>query len=304
MNRPPYTLAPSPLRRIPLPELPTTALAEKPSGFGSLTDRAYHATPALHYSLLKHYRYSADAGLFTSWQEDTITHAMKFGSLVHVLALNPENLGERHRIEDKRIAVKKDGTPYANGQQDKEQAAEWEQAEQSGTYIISTADAAVAESIASSATRCINEIYPDFSWYTEAAAWATIGEEKYKCKFDALAEHLGSEFAVDIKTTAADVTNERAVVRDFYAYGYHIQAALYNHILRTVTGRSLAEFAFIFVSKSAPYIARPLILQEQHIARFTDSDLTEAIANYRRTLAPDYSPTYTLPPITLNPETI
>ena len=304
MNRPPKEPQPSSLAITPFSDKTPPPIAQTPIGIGEISEHDYHSEPAIHYSLLKHYARSADNGYFESWQEDTTTPAMKFGSLVHAIALSPGTVTERYLIEEKKIALKKDGTPYANGMQDRDQAAAWEAAEAEGKYIFDTATYAAAEEIAASAARCINEIYPGIAWNTELSAWTTINGQKYKCKFDAIARSSGRNIALDLKTTAADITNEKAILREFYTFGYHIQAALYSLIFRNVLSMDIDEFAYIFVSKSAPYISRALILTKDNITRYIEHELTQALNNYSRANRADYTPTYTLTPITLNTETI
>lgn len=302
MNRPPKEPQASAIAITPFSDKDAPPIAQTPIGIGEISESDYHSEQAIHYSLLKHYARSADNGYFESWQEDTTTPAMKFGSLVHALALSPGTVNERYIIEEKKIALKKDGTPYANGMQDRDQAEAWAAAEAEGKYIFDPATYASAEEIAASAARCINGIYHGIAWHTELAAWTTLNGQKYKCKFDAIARSSNRNIALDIKTTAADITNEKAILREFFSFGYHIQAALYSLIFRNVLSMDIDGFSFIFVSKSAPYISRALLLTKDNIARYIETDLTQALNNYSRATRADYTPTYTLAPITINPE--
>ena len=87
-----------------------------------------------------------------------VSPALELGSLVDCLVLTPELFSEQYLCEPKRVALKKDGTPYVNGQQDPEQKAEWEAAAAAGKRILSPDELERGESIACQALNHMSKL--------------------------------------------------------------------------------------------------------------------------------------------------
>lgn len=73
----------------------------------------------------------------------------------------------------------------------------------------------------------------------------------------------GADYIADIKTTGSvDLSDMK---REIWERGYDIQASYYRDTDRLITGIERPRFIFIFVTKTAPFMARTLGLKMDHM---------------------------------------
>jgi hypothetical protein len=213
--------------------------------------------------------------------------ALALGSLVDCLALTPELFDSKYRVEEKRVALKKDGTPYANGQQDPAQKAEWEQLSAQGIRIITPEQKAEADEMAA----LVNAHYAkrfmvlNENCWSQVAIWVRFTEldgRELPCPVSAcgmldLTDMLHT--LDDLKTTSVDLSNTRALFYSIEDYRYGMQAALYHDLYLLATEENWACFGFLFVSTKKPYMLRRVEMTEEAIELYRREAYT-AIRRY------------------------
>lgn len=200
---------------------------------------------------------------------------MALGSLVDCLTLTPELFETQYLCEEKQVAVKKDGTPYANGQQDAEQKARWEAAAQDGVQVISPEEKARGEAIAAQAVGHLERygLVRDESFLSQFAVWVYMTEVDgvpLACPvvvtgmFDIFPtdETLG---IWDLKTTGEDVFNYERLCYSMEDWKYGMQAAMYLDLANAVYGEDGKRdvFRFLFVGTAEPYMSRVVGMDAQ-----------------------------------------
>lgn len=197
--------------------------------------------------------------------------ALELGSLVDCLVLTPELFDEQYLCEAKRVALKKDGTPYANGQQDPAQKAEWEAAAAAGKRVLSPEELERGRMIAAQATAHMAQIglVVGETCDTQVGLWVCLEELDGEplampvilCAMLDCLPHEG-ERIVDLKTTSKDVGNESALVYHAEDFWYGAQAAMYIDLYNLVSiFDERREFSFLFVGTSGDIImSRELVM--------------------------------------------
>lgn len=192
--------------------------------------------------------------------------SMALGSLVDCLVLTPDYFDELYLCEEKQVAVKKDGTPYANGQQDAEQKRRWEAAAAEGVTVISPEDKARGEAIAEQARRHLAQygMADESSYASQYAVWVYMTEVdgvELACPvvvtgmFDILPDARDDIW--DLKSTSEDVSNVERLCYTMEDYKYGLQAAIYLDLYNVVAAEDTRDkFSFLFVGTSEPYMSR------------------------------------------------
>lgn len=213
------------------------------------------------------YRYNRDHGVKKS------SDALRMGSLVDCLTLTPELFDKEYLCEPKRVAAKKDGTPYANGQQDPKQKEEWETAEARGITVLTPEELEKAKGIAGRATEHLAErgLMLGKTFQSQVAMWVclrSVGGVPLACPvvvtgmMDILP--LGGSSIWDLKTTSMPVENELKVMYTLEDYHYGVQAALYTDMYNLCTGEQREEFSFLFAGTGElPVMSREVTLQTE-----------------------------------------
>lgn len=167
------------------------------------------------------------------------TPAMELGSLIHCMALTPENVDEEYII-----------CPYDSFRTNESKA--WrDHQDEAGLVGISEKVWQTAQE-ASSVLRS-QPLYPLCS-DTEVAVFGKIDGVKIKGMID-IVPHISSENGDslwDLKTTAS-IDSLDALQRLILNRGYHWQSALYLDLYNGATGECRDSFVFIFMESSAPY---------------------------------------------------
>lgn len=207
--------------------------------------------------------------------------ALELGSLVDCLALTPELFEEQYLCEPKRVALKKDGTPYANGQQDATQKAEWEAAVAAGRRLLSPDEYERGARIAGQVVRHMELIglVVGETCDTQVGLWVCVAElggvplatPIILCAMLDVLPHEGRRI-VDVKTTGKDVASESALVYAAEDFWYGAQAALYTDMFNLVApDDERCEFVFLFVGTGGEVpMSRELVMLGDSLALYRE----------------------------------
>jgi hypothetical protein len=255
-------------------------LKEKGVCFGKVKPTEYHAmkpmleqalgVPVVSKSSLcdfmanpYKYKWALDNGVRKT------SEAMSMGSLVDCLVLTPEDFEGLYLCEEKKVAVKKDGTPYSNGMQDPEQKARWQAAAESGVTVVSVEQLAKGNAIAEQATAHLSKhgLKLGVTFESQCAMWVYLTELdgiELVCPvvvsgmIDILPTgELASEIW-DLKTTSEDVSKTHRLEYTTEDFHYGIQAAMYLDMYNLATGEAREAFTFLFAGTAVPYMSRCL----------------------------------------------
>ena len=213
------------------------------------------------------YKYNKDRGIKKS------SDALRLGSLVDCLVLTPELFDKEYKCEPKRVALKKDGTPYANGQQDAAQRAEWEAAEAAGIVMLDAEELAHAQAIACRATEHLAErgLVLGKTFQSQVAMWVclrSVGGVPLACPVvvTGMMDILPFEGKSidDLKTTSLPVENEVKLMYTLEDFHYGVQGALYLDMFNLCTGEGRDEFGFFFAGTGElPVMSREVVMQTE-----------------------------------------
>ena len=233
----------------------------------------YHATKALSKSsmddLLRcpaHFKATLDA----MGEAEKTTDAMLLGSVFHALVLEPDS-GD--------YAPKKNS---GNTKAGKEEAAE--AAEKGITLVTQTMwDQALCMAMSVRSHPLMETALSVDDWQAETSIyWTERDGMPCKARVDAIATIPGfGRCAIDLKSTT-DASPD-GISKHIYDYGYHRQAAWYQHAL-SLAGMECRRFIFLFVEKSAPYLCTAVTVAEPAMQMAMDEirgalDLYEQCAN-------------------------
>ncbi|AMV30855.1 Exodeoxyribonuclease 8 [Pirellula sp. SH-Sr6A] len=208
------------------------------------------------------------------------TDAMRFGSYLHTLVLEPEEIPNRYYIAPKVDRRTKEGK------------AAWAQSQELaiGKELVTEADAQLASLCASSILW-----HQDFKLFAKLITESVIEERidftfaNYDCRCKPDMVHVGSRLCFDIKT--AKGASPAAFSKSVAEYGYHRQAAFYRHALQEKYGEYF-RFLFVVVETSAPFESAIYELDFDAIEK-GEQELETLIAEYRVRLAnDDWSPEF------------
>lgn len=242
----------------------TDALLENCISKSSLVD--YAACPFL-------YRYKLEQGIRKE------SPGFRFGSLIDTLVLTPDEFSLRYRVETRKVATKKDGTPYSNGQQDKDQAAEWAQLAAEGITVISPEEMSEAEEVRDQVNKTLANaglVLGDtfdsqvcLAFRLELPVFDAAGEQIATCPvtttgmIDILPRDPELPI-IDLKTTSKPVHVAFEVDKQIRAFLYGWQAAFYADMVRAVLGQD-RFFRFLFVGAEKPYLRRWVDMRKDEI---------------------------------------
>lgn len=216
------------------------------------------------------------AGSFRfKWNRDNnirpASAALALGSLVDTLTLTPELFPQLYSVEEPRVQLKKDGTPYSDGRQDPAQKAEWQAKAEMGISVISPDEHKKGEAISSVAKEALlaHGLFIGETCETQVGMWVFIDNlhgEPLACPMVVtgmldLLPTRNSELLWDLKTTSEDICDAGRISRNAETFHYGMQAALYSDLWRICSGEEHArKFGFLFVGTKEPYMARALFM--------------------------------------------
>lgn len=253
------------------------------------------------------WKYNKDHGI------KKFSTGFRWGSLVDTMTLTPWEFKNKYHVESKRVAVKKDGTPYSNGQQDKEQAAEWANMAEKGITVIDPTEAARAVECSTQ----IADVLRSAGYVIGETADTQVGflfrlmldvengnGETVQCPItctgmiDLLPRDVTAPI-IDLKTTSALVDDARKINRTINDFKYGWQAAMYSDMLAGITGEQ-RDFSLLFVENAEPWCMTWRHLKQETLDVYR-RQYREALYNYARAIvtgeypgavvdAPDYVP--------------
>ncbi len=249
-----------------------------------LSNAEYHAHPAVSSSQIKHILRTPahfKASLETSKEP---TDAMRLGSLVHTLLLEP------HLVDDEYTVMPKFDRRTKQGKADYEAWLEHNShktaitAEQMDTAINMTdslATSRVAQLLKVNETACEASIF-----YTDPATGidCRVRPDFMIKPCDAFPTGL----IVDLKTT--DNASPTAFMRTITNFGYHLSAAMYLDGYEAEFGVRPA-YIWLVVERDAPYAVASYTPTDEMLER-GKADLDRALATLRTCMDSDHYPAY------------
>lgn len=204
----------------------------EPGIYDGISNKAYHADPALGSTSLKTLATKTPAHYQHDKQHPKTSDAFTLGTAAHSLILEDDASGivvvdasnwlTKDAKEAKAAALAAGKQPLLT--------KEWLQ-------VVAMRDAVMAHPVA---RYCLTE------HRAEASVFWDEGGQTYKCRPDAWKPSM----LADLKTTVNADPNEFGKVA--HGFGYHQSAAHYIDGVKTVTGEEL-PFRFVLVEKTAPY---------------------------------------------------
>lgn len=216
------------------------------------TDRAYFASTALSKSGID--RLLECPALYKAWldgvSEEKESAALAFGSLAHLLTLQPQEFGSQYAVTDLNLATK--------------EGKAWKAALPDGVQAVKNDDYEKAQMMAE-AVRDHPQAKMLFQNYTaEQPVYWTFDGVPCKAKPDLVAEVFGRRYIADLKTTES--VNPEAIRKSIAKWGYHRQAAWYLSGMEAA-GKPCDAFIFIFVEKTYPYLVTMCQLDDDALAK-------------------------------------
>jgi len=228
---------------------------QPPQIIHGLSNADYHALPSVSKSGLDLIRKAPI--LFKHRRENPTpqTEAMRMGTLVHKIVLEPDSFGDEFVVVpkvDRRTAQgKSDWAAFEIASEGKDlvNQDEWEQLQ-----AISRAVWAHP-----SAGRLLGELRD-----VEASIFWTDPETgvECRCRPDGI---LNNGVIVDVKTTKDAQPDE--FLRSIVKYRYHVQAAYYGDGYQAVFGKAPKGFAFIAVEPAPPHLVAVYVASSEMVLR-------------------------------------
>lgn len=236
-----------------MPETQTTFIAEKggPRGVEGMPNEEYHAHPAIGASMIETFRRSRreyHAQYIAKTKVFEPSDAMRFGTIVHLLLLEPERAADE--IAPPMPATGPDGEKWDFRKKAHKEVWATEEAERANfKYTISAADWERAQGVLASVkanrhARWLVEAdgVPEYSIF-----WIDSGTGlECKCRLDWFAQ-----FSLDIKTTR-DPTPD-SYVRDCVKLGYYRKKSHYLEGMRALLNEPDPQLVHLAVETSDPY---------------------------------------------------
>lgn len=214
-----------------------------------ISDDIYNNIDALRASDLKEFCKSAAHYMTAVTTTRPQTEAMRWGSIVHLALLQPEEFERRVVIElpcDKRTTA------------GKAQYAEFKASLALDSIVITHDERMILLDMRYS--------YAQYTTYKEGFAEAVFERAGMaelfgvSCKIKPDIFLTDSNKIYDLKTT--EDASEQAFTRTIFSYQYHIQAAFYALVAEEITGFPVEFFSFIAIEKKAPYAVREFVLSK------------------------------------------
>ena len=223
--------------------------------------------------------------LYKAWlegeDEEKTSAALAFGSLSHLLTLQPQEFDSQYAVTDLNLATK--------------EGKAWKAALPEGIQIVKNDDYEKAQMMAD-AVRDHPQAKMLFQDYiAEEPIYWTFDGVPCKAKPDIVAEVFGHRYIADLKTTES--VNPEAIRKSIAKWGYHRQAAWYLSGMEAA-GRPCEAFIFIFVEKTYPYLVTMCQLDEEALAKGMEECL-RAVSTLKECQASGTWPCYTREIITL-----
>lgn len=249
------------------------------------SDRVYFANKALSKSAID--LLLECPALYKAWldgtDEEKDSAALRFGSLCHLLTLQPEEFGHEYAVCDLSMATK-EGKAFKAALPEGVQIIKGEEYEKAQLMADAVRDHPQARML-----------FGGEGYTAEEAIYWTLDGVECKAKPDIVAEVHGRRYIADLKTTES--VNPEAIQKSIAKWGYHRQAAWYLSGMEAI-GKPCDGFIFIFVEKSYPHLVTMCQLDEAALQKGMDECL-RAVNILKDCKAMDKWPCYTRDIITL-----
>lgn len=244
----------------------------------------YHAWPEVSNSMLSAMARSP----YHCWAEymapnrpeRKATAAMKAGTLLHALVLEPHTV-------DARYIVRPDGLDLRT-----KEGREWARSTPAGIDIISSEQwqTALAQRDAIMAEPFLARLLSAPGQSEVSATWVD-GATGLRCKMraDRVTQIDGDRFIVDMKT--ASDGSPHGFSRAVATYGYHRQQAHYTNGWKSAAGVPGLEFVFAVVTAEYPFVATAYVLDADSAQQGQD-EVAELLAEFARCQRLDHWPAY------------
>ena len=207
--------------------------------------------------------------------------ALRIGSMIDCMALTPQLWEAEYTepwspTEPKRVQLKKDGLPYADGRQDAAQKAAWdaaraefdERCEREGLTVLREGEREHVEAVAKQVTEHLSAcgLVLGESFASQVGMWMYVDNVDgvplpvpliVTGMIDICPHEDSREGDVlwDLKSTGRSVENAEQLFYSIedYHYGLHV---LYLDLFNQITGGWRDSFAFLFVSTALPAMSR------------------------------------------------
>lgn len=206
--------------------------------------------------------------------------ALDFGTLVHSVVLEPDNLGHYLTADAEKIGVKADGTPAQNPTMTSAWKRFVSEAEAGGKIIVAQSDWDRAHAMRDALKRHPEAAALLFeAGESEVSAFAADAEGiQHKARFDRIVPGA----VVDLKTTGAKPGAD-SLTKTVLNFLYDLSAAHYLEVA-DLLDLGADTFTWVFVTKVEPYrvtvadassefIERGRALRDRALARLLDPDL-------------------------------
>lgn len=240
----------------------------------------YLAVPAMSNSALKLLRKSPAHYIAGRDPNEEQKPALRRGSLLHTLVLEPEYMPIRYR-------VKPEGMSFAT-----KDGKAWREAMPEGVEIVTEAEHYAAQrqaqnlrnvpEIGSLLGAGVSEV--SFFWTDEATGVLCKG------RADWVFSTTSGVVLLDLKSTE-DASPERFGM-SCARYGYHMQAAWYSDGWKQAAGRDVLGFVFGAVESAWPHVAAPYMLDDDAISKGR-AECRRLLGTYAECLEADHWPAYT-----------
>lgn len=227
-----------------------------------MSNEEYHAHKALGSSNLKQLLKSPYK--FFNGIKINQTKAMAIGSLVHAMVLEPNEVAKLFAVMPEYNLRTNDGR-FAKVEFEKENF---------GKTVIEKKDYELAINCANAIRNIAHPFLKD--GVAERAFFGELDGVDVKCKPDFYSESMG--LVVDLKVV--EDASPDGFAKQSAQYGYYLQQALYNHVLRC-NGKQVEKFLFVAVEKEAPHLIG--IYELDYVAEeFGMNEAKRAIEIYKR----------------------
>lgn len=215
----------------------------------------YLAVPAMSASGLKKLRKSPAHWMAGEDPDAPRSDALRRGSLLHTLVLEPHEMEARYRI-------KPEGMNFAT-----KDGKAWRDATPNGIEIVTEAEHKAAQRQAK-ALRSLPEVAGLLgSGEAEVSFFWIDAQTGVTCKgrADWVFRTASGVVLLDLKTT--EDASPEGFPKSCARYGYHMQASWYSDGWREATGENVLGFVFGAVESGWPHIACPYMLDDEAMTK-------------------------------------
>lgn len=220
-----------------------------------LAPAEYFAEPgAISKSVLMGHRLSAAHAYHAMTVQTEQTPAMRLGSLVHTLVLEPHRINERYVVGPDAARNTKEWKTWS------EEHSDGREQLKGSEYAEAAAMAGFMRTMPTIA-RLIQGPGPvEASMFWTAPDKITGVPLRFRGRPDKI--HTDLSILIDLKTTA-DIS-DRGIERTIQSFGYHLQAALYMRGLAAL-GTPCDHAVIVWIENKAPHTARATLLGQSWI---------------------------------------